>query len=76
MTFKEIYDEKVKAGADFVAAIAERTCKTEGTVRQWLYGAQKPDALTKSVIADYLGATTEELFPEITNQNDNDNEKL
>lgn len=77
MTFIEIYNKHRDAGAAFVTAIAQVTCKSEITVRQWLYGTQKPDKLTKSVIADYLGSDIDTLFPETTNpQKHNDNESL
>jgi len=70
-TFVEIYAQtkaKVRKiektpAQKFVDDVAEITKKTPLTVRQWLYGAQVPDKLTQSVLADYFGSTPEQLFP-------------
>lgn len=65
-TFKEIYMEKRKLptpAAEFVKEIAEKTKRSEFTVRAWLSGTQEPDKLAKSVLAETLGVSPEDLFP-------------
>jgi hypothetical protein len=47
---------------EFIKHLAEITKVYEGTVRGWLYGAFKPDALRQDIIAKDLGMTVEELF--------------
>jgi hypothetical protein len=48
----------------FVIELAKVTHKSPFTVRQWLYGAQLPDSLTQSVIAEHFGVDVGGLFPE------------
>lgn len=66
-TFRKIYDRlpnrKVEAPkADFVRRMAE-ICKVHPTtVRCWLAGTQKPDALKISIISKELGVPENELF--------------
>ncbi len=70
-TFREVYDslpprQTVKAPKQaFIDRIAAKTMKSEKTVRCWLSGAQKPDALTKSIIEKDLGCSGDVLFPSI-----------
>lgn len=65
--FRKIYDQlperKVKAPkSDFIREIAA-LCKVHPvTVRCWLAGTQKPDALRTSLIAAKLGVPENELF--------------
>lgn len=67
--FRRLYDELPERSqeigapkADFVRMVARETKKRPATVRAWLYGVQKPDALTLSVIARITGKPEEELF--------------
>lgn len=48
--------------SDFIRELAE-LCKVHPTtVRCWIYGTQQPDALKKSLIAQHLGKSEDELF--------------
>ncbi len=47
----------------FIQDICEATKKCEKTVRCWIAETQKPDALTKSIIAEKLNLPVNELFP-------------
>lgn len=68
--FRGIYDSLperrvVKAPKSaFVDRIAAITMKHPNTVRCWLSGAQKPDALSRAMIEKDLGVPASELFPE------------
>lgn len=68
--FRGIYDSLperrvVKAPKSaFVDRIADVTMKHPNTVRCWLSGAQKPDALSRAMIEKELGIPASELFPE------------
>ncbi len=66
-TFKQLYVAEVRKptpAQKFIAEVAKITCKTELTVRMWIYGRQSPDDLTKYVIAQHFGGSVKELFPE------------
>lgn len=71
MTFRQLYDALpersiVKAPKTaFVEKYAEITMKSTKTVRCWLAGTQRPDALTQSIIEKETGLTADVLFPEI-----------
>lgn len=65
-TFKELYDErknKPTPAQEFIAEVASITHRTETTVRLWLCGQQKPDALACSIIAEHFDVPAEGLFP-------------
>lgn len=68
--FRGIYDSLperrvVKAPKSaFVDRIAAITMKHPNTVRCWLSGAQKPDALSRAMIEKEVGIPASELFPE------------
>lgn len=47
---------------EFVKELAELTKSHPTTVKAWIYGAQKPDALKTSLIAEKLGIPESELF--------------
>ncbi|MDH6307983.1 hypothetical protein M2451_002502 [Dysgonomonas sp. PFB1-18] len=47
----------------FVERIAEITKKSTKTVRCWIAGVQRPDALCQSLIEKELGVPGEYLFP-------------
>lgn len=69
-TFRGYYealpDRKVSKApkSAFVDRIAEVTMKSTKTVRCWLAGVQKPDALAQAVIEKELNIPASELFPE------------
>lgn len=69
-TFRGYYDalpdRKVSKApkSAFVDRIAEVTMKSTKTVRCWLAGVQKPDALSQSMIEKELNIPVAELFPE------------
>lgn len=46
----------------FVKELAELTRSHPTTVRAWLYGTQRPDALKAGIIARHLGIPEDELF--------------
>lgn len=65
--FREIYDSlpertEIAPKTDWVNEIAKITKSHPTTVRAWLYGAQKPDALKVSIISKHLGIPEDELF--------------
>lgn len=65
-TFKDFYEEekrKPTAAQRFVSDVASLTKRSETTVRMWLSGAQVPDELAKSVIAQHFDADVRTLFP-------------
>lgn len=65
-TFKEFY-EQVKnqptPAQEFINKIAELTCSNEVTVRMWIGGRQRPNALAQRVLAEHFGTTPDALFP-------------
>lgn len=65
--FREIYDSlPARAGRAPKTVWIERLAKicmvSEQTVRCWVYGTQKPDALKLSIISKELGVPADELF--------------
>lgn len=68
-SFRQIYDDlpdrsAVKAPkTEFVEHIATLTMKSTKTVRCWIAGVQKPDALAMSVVEKELNVPSEYLFP-------------
>jgi hypothetical protein len=65
--FREIYDslparQEVAPKTDWVNEIAKITKSHPTTVRAWIYGTQKPDALKTSIISKHLGIPEDELF--------------
>lgn len=65
-TLKELYEEAKRLPSPaqtFVTELAELTCSKEMTVRLWLYGKQRPDALTQRVLAEHFKTSAEALFP-------------
>lgn len=68
MTFPDYYKQlptrKVTAPkADFIRRIAKVCKRSEHTVRMWVAGTQRPDALAQSVIAKEMKMQEHELFP-------------
>jgi len=65
--FRQYYDAlppktEVAPKTAFVRRIAELCMVSEKTVRCWLAGAQKPNALCVSIIAKEIGIPESELF--------------
>lgn len=65
--FREIYESlPARAGKApktvWIEHLAKITMKSEQTVRCWVYGTQKPDALTISILSKELGVPADELF--------------
>lgn len=65
--FREIYDALPTRAAKapktaWVETLAEKCMVSEQTVRCWVYGTQKPDAIKQSIISRELGIPAEELF--------------
>lgn len=69
-TFREYYDTLPDKSSitppkkAFIERIAELTMRSSGTIRCWLAGVQKPDALAKSIIEKELNIPAEILFPD------------
>lgn len=64
-TFLDLYNErksKPTPAQEFVSEVAQITHRTESTVRMWLSGQQKPDALAQSIIAEHFNVSAETLF--------------
>lgn len=67
-TLKEFYEEIVvpqNPQIAFIHRISELTHKSELSVRLWIKGTHKPDALTIKVIAEELGADPNTLFAHV-----------
>lgn len=47
----------------FVESIAELCCVHQQTVRMWISGVQRPDALKQKLIAEHLQIPVTTLFP-------------
>ena len=47
----------------FVREISELCMCSQQTVRMWIQGVQKPDALKQKTISEYMGVPVGELFP-------------
>lgn len=66
-TFGDVYralPEPPKAPKQaFVEEIAELCICSQQTVRMWIQGTQRPDALKRKLIAERLGYSEEQLFP-------------
>lgn len=66
-TFGELYralPEPPKAPKQaFVEEIAQLCKCSQQAVRMWIQGTQRPDALKRSLIANRLGYSEEQLFP-------------
>ena len=64
--YEELHDRKISKApkSAFVDRIAEITMKSTKTIRCWLAGTQKPDALAQAMIEKELGIPASELFPE------------
>lgn len=71
-TFADLYYEARKQphpSVAFIAEIAEITHRTHIAVRKWITGENTPDYNCQVIIANYLGAPLEQLFPPKKNEN-------
>ena len=71
MTFKERYEEAKKAPREFIKNVQEATKSStlpngisEGTIRLWLTGTQKPNKFITDKLEAYFDASIKELFPD------------
>lgn len=66
MSFKDLYlqeKEKPTPAQSFIEEIAELTKRSTNTVRMWIQGKQKPDALAQTQIAERFNIDVSSLFP-------------
>ncbi len=66
MSFKDLYlreKEKPTPAQTFIEDIAELTKRSTNTVRMWIQGKQKPDALAQTQIAERYNLDISALFP-------------
>ena len=50
--------------AEEINKIAELTCSSVTSVYRWISGDAEPPMVKKKIIAEYLGKSVDELFPE------------
>ena len=67
MAFKDYIDSLPDVRKETINKIAELTCSSKMSVYRWMSGDIEPPLLKKKVIAEYIGKTVEELFPNINN---------
>lgn len=69
-TLKQIYEEisvPENPQMAFIRRISELTHKSELSVRLWIKGTHKPDALTIKVLSEALGVDPNTLFSHVQN---------
>ena len=64
MVFSEYMNSLPNVKVEEIKKIAELTFSTPVTVYRWISGALNPPMVKKKIIAEYLGRSVEELFPE------------
>lgn len=72
-SFRAFYErekQKPTPAEKFIENMANLTQKSTLTVRGWLFSGKTPDKLTKKILAEKLKVNEEDLFPQIT-ENDN-----
>lgn len=69
-TFRELYFEvdNTTPKETWIKRIAKIAMCSEGTVRMWIGGRQKPNPVVQTVIAKELGVAVEGLFPDKKNE--------
>lgn len=67
MAFKDYIDSLPDVRKETINKIAELTCSSKMSVYRWMSGDIEPPLLKKKVIAEYIGKTVEELFPNSNN---------
>lgn len=63
MTLQERYEVEKNASKVFIERCMKAAMVKEITVRCWLSGTRKPDALAQSALSREFGVPVEELFP-------------
>lgn len=71
MTFKERYEEAKKAPRKFIKEVQEATKTSalpngisEGTIRLWIGGVQKPNKFIVEKLEQHFNCQISELFPD------------
>ncbi len=64
MVFRDYIKSMPNQQQDTIKKLAEITCSTTMSVYRWINGDYDPPMIKKKVIAEYLGKSVEELFPE------------
>lgn len=67
MVFKDYIDSLPDVRMDTINKIAELTYSSKMSVYRWMSGDIEPPLLKKKIIAEYIGKTVEELFPNSNN---------
>lgn len=70
MVFSEYMNNLPNMKVEEIKKIAELTSSTVITVYRWIAGTIDPPLVKKKIIAEYLGKSIEELFPNINKQRD------
>lgn len=64
MVFSEYINSLPNVKVEEINKIAELTCSTVTSVYRWISGDAEPPMVKKKIIAEYLGKSVDELFPE------------
>lgn len=64
MVFRDYMDSLPNVRLETINKLAELTYSSKMTVYRWLSGDIEPPMIKKKAIAEYLGRSIEELFPE------------
>lgn len=67
MVFTDYMKSLPNQQQETIKKLAEATCSTTTSVYRWISGEVDPPLLKKKVIAEHLGKTIEELFPNNNN---------
>lgn len=67
MVFSEYIKSLPNQQQETIKKLAELTCSSTTSVYRWISGDIIPPALKQKVIAEYLGKSIEELFPNTDN---------
>lgn len=65
--YDELPDERVliTPKREWIDKVADKCKVSPVTVKCWLYGEQRPDALRLSILAKMIGCKPEEVFAEV-----------
>lgn len=64
MVFKDYVASLPNVRLETICKIAELTCTSKVTVYRWLSGNIEPPMVKKKIIAEFIGKSVEELFPD------------
>lgn len=64
MVFSEYINSLPNVKVEEINKIAELTCSTVTSVYRWISGDAVPPMVKKKIIAEYIGKSVDELFPE------------